>query len=81
MTVIVRELLPSDAEGAHVVAQRAQKALRAVYRPSAVPVFERFGFRVVSTEPACGFEAVGAADINEAYMEMTIDTGYWPTTT
>ena len=164
MTVIVRELLPSDAEGAHVVAQRAQKALRAVYRPSAelvrsnqakvdcrhrlvavhsrqivgtvsydqrgdrihlqslavdpewqrrgigraliaylvelarsrgasrlslytvvetgnVPVFQRFGFRVVSTEPACGFEAVGAADINEAYMEMTIDTGYWPTTT
>lgn len=157
-TVIVRELLPGDAEGARVVAQRAQQALRAVYRPSAelaranemrvdnghqlvaahgrqivgtvlydqrgdklhlqslavdpawqrrgigraliaravelarsrgasrlslytvvetgnVQVFERLGFRVVCTEPACGLEPVGEASINEAYMEMMIDAG------
>ena len=163
-SVIVRELLPGDAEGARVVAQRAQQALRAVYRPNAelvrsnemrvdnrhqlvavhgrqivgtvsydqrgdklhlrslavdpvwqrrgigraliahvvqlarsrgasrlslytvvetgnVPVFERFGFRLVCTEPACGLEPVGEASISEAYMEMIIDAGYLATTT
>ena len=40
-----------------------------------VPIFERLGFHVVSTESACGLEAVAAAAVTEAYMEMPTLSG------
>jgi hypothetical protein len=58
----------------------ARLSLYTIVETGNVQIFERLGFRVVSTEPACGFEPVSAAEITEAYMEMAIDTGLSPTT-
>ena len=47
-------------------------SLYTVVETGNVIIFERLGFRVVSTESGCGLEAVAAATVTEVYMEMPI---------
>jgi ribosomal protein S18 acetylase RimI-like enzyme len=53
-------------------------SLYTVVETGNVSIFERLGFHVVSTEPADGLEAVTAATVTEAYMEMSTDTRSLP---
>jgi N-acetylglutamate synthase-like GNAT family acetyltransferase len=54
-------------------------SLYTVVETGNVIIFERLGFRVVSTESGCGLEAVAAATVTEVYMEMPIDLESSPT--
>ncbi|MGH9255666.1 MAG: GNAT family N-acetyltransferase [Vicinamibacterales bacterium] len=48
-------------------------SLYTVVETGNVRIFESLGFHVVSTEPGRSLEAVGAASVTEAYMEMSME--------
>lgn len=50
----------------------ARLSLYTVIETGNIPIFERLGFHVVSTQPASGLEAVSTSTLMEAYMEMPI---------